>query len=85
MKLAIGESFHCLRLQRTEKSQFIPILGNNFTFKQRECGLKSLRKEGASIEKYNPFFLSDFRCFDALKYEIISWDWYNIKTAKKIF
>jgi hypothetical protein len=24
---------------------------------QRESGLKSLKKEGASIEKYNPFFL----------------------------
>jgi hypothetical protein len=37
------------------KPNLIPIPGNNFTFKQRESGLKSHKKEGASIEKYNPF------------------------------
>jgi hypothetical protein len=38
---------------------------------------KSLKKEGASIEKYNPFFFKRFiESFDPLKYEIISWDWY---------
>jgi hypothetical protein len=38
---------------------------------------KSLKKEGASIEKYNPFFFKRFiESFDALKYEIILWDWY---------
>jgi hypothetical protein len=38
----------------------IPIPGNNFTFKQLESGLKSLEKEEASIEKYNPFFFKRF-------------------------
>jgi hypothetical protein len=36
---------------------------------------KSLKKEGASIEKYNPFFFKRFSALlAALKYEIISWD-----------
>jgi hypothetical protein len=39
----------------------IPIPENNFTFKQRESGLKSLKKEGVSIA--TPSFLSDFRHF----------------------
>jgi hypothetical protein len=49
-----------LRSRYYKKLEVIPIPGNNFIFKQRESGLKSLKKEGASIEKYNPFFFKRF-------------------------
>jgi uncharacterized membrane protein len=39
---------------------------------------KSLKKEGASIQKYNPFFFKRFSALlTALKYKIISWEWYD--------
>jgi hypothetical protein len=37
------------------------------------------------LRNTTPSFLSDFRRFDALKYEIISWDWYSFNRPFAFF